>query len=151
MDIDRKRWEEYERSTLADSRRDFGSVQARHDSFFAESKREEEEEEKRRGERREIITELAQETAQGKIDAQATHAKRSRDKLARMELIRQKAQRHQQLSSKPLDSAAQKPPSLAPVSNDSNTDTSWIFGDDEGSEDDLDAREPEAKKRKLLD
>lgn len=159
VDLDRKRWEEYERSGLADSRRDSGFACARHDAFFEESRREEDEEEKKREARREIIQDLAQDTLKGRSEAKDAQAKRSMDKMARIALIRQKAQRQQQLSTNSGVSSQVKPQAATSSStteivpsdppSTSQGDESWIFGDSDGSEDEVERKSPDRKRRKL--
>jgi hypothetical protein len=87
VDIERKKWEEYERSELANARFD----SRHHDDLLESHRREEEEEADKRRERRELIAELAADTVQGRDEHRAQMAKREHSKMTRKELIQAKA------------------------------------------------------------
>jgi len=158
VDIDRKRWEEDERSSIAESRGTPSSVRARHAASVGEIITDEEEEAKRRGERLVLIEELAQDTLKGRGEAQDLQAKRSREKMARLELIRKKAQIQLASSGK----SAKLESKVSVNDGEKDGDDSWIFGDDEDVNDDDGSRakststshhegSPEPKRRKLID
>lgn len=105
---------------------------------------EEDMEAQRRAERRDLIFELASDTAKGREQHRESQAKRERDKMARLELIKAKAS---------------KLKGETPAQNDVEPahmhDTSWIYGDNEenGDEDSSEAivSEPVSKRPKLAE
>ena len=105
---------------------------------------EEDLEAQRRADRRELIFELASDTAKGREQHRESQAKRERDKMARLELIKAKASKLKR----------EMPPQNT-VEPAHMHDTSWIFGDDEENPDDdssdLNVAEPVAKRPKLAE
>ena len=80
MDIDRKRWEEYEQEEAKASTKSLRLVEP-----------DDESEVRRRAERKDVMAELASDTAKGREEHRLATAKRERDKMTRLALIRSKA------------------------------------------------------------
>lgn len=123
VDVERKSWEEYERSKIWESNELPGTVEE-------QQRIEEAEEASKRSDRRVLLAELSQDTEKGREEHRTQIAKRDREKMARLELIQAKAKKGQTSSAPTPSTNSERSPTT--------TET------DDGAE-----KEPLAKKPKL--